>query len=101
MTNARHDFSEWEEAGLTLRQRSDDLLDLQNRYWHEGRPSPIELFLESDRELSTNSEIVLDLIYNEVRLREESGETPDLEEYGRRFPASKEMLEVQFEVHRA
>ena len=84
-----------------MRRRSDDLLDLQNRCWQEGRPSPIELFLENDRELSSNSEIVLDLIYNEVRLREESGETPDLEEYGRRFPALKELLDVQFEVHRA
>ena len=101
MINARNEISEWQAAGPTVRQRSDDLLDLQNRCWHEGRPSPIELFLENDRELSSNSEIVLDLIYNEVRLREASGETPDLEEYGRRFPALKEMLDVQFEVHRA
>ena len=101
MTKARNGISGWEEAGPTARRRADDLLDLQNRCWQEGRPSPIELFLENDRELSSNSEIVLDLIYNEVRLREESGETPDLEEYGRRFPALKEMLDVQFEVHRA
>ena len=37
-------------------------------------------------ELRADPEAVLDLIYNEIVLREEAGESPRLEEYLRRFP---------------
>jgi tRNA A-37 threonylcarbamoyl transferase component Bud32/tetratricopeptide (TPR) repeat protein len=42
---------------------------------------------------------LLDLIYNEVILREEIGESPLLDEYVKRFPAQEEALRTQFEVH--
>jgi serine/threonine protein kinase/tetratricopeptide (TPR) repeat protein len=43
----------------------------------------------------------LDLIYSEVVLREEDGQSPGLEEYLRRFPQYAGELRAQFEVHRA
>src|SRR5262249_2923435 len=42
-----------------------------------------------------------DLLYNEVRLREEAGERPELGEYCQRFPDLGELLRVQFELHQA
>jgi serine/threonine-protein kinase len=45
--------------------------------------------------------MVLDLIYNEVVLRKEAGESPRLEEYLRRFPHLAEPLELQFELEGA
>ena len=44
---------------------------------------------------------LLDLIYNEVVLREEDGESPELDEYLERFPRYAEDLRAQFDVHRA
>ena len=44
---------------------------------------------------------LLDLIYNEVVLREQAGESPALEEYLARFPDHTEALRAQFEVHQA
>ena len=44
---------------------------------------------------------MLDLIYGEVVLREEDGESPELEEYLRRFPQYAGELRAQFEVHTA
>ena len=42
---------------------------------------------------------LLDLIYNEVVLREEDGESPQLEEYLDRFPGHDDALRAQFDVH--
>src|SRR5262249_44706200 len=42
---------------------------------------------------------LLDLIYNEIVLREERGDKPQLEEYVRRFPQHAEQLRWQFSVH--
>ena len=44
---------------------------------------------------------MLDLIYNEIVVREELGETPLLEEYLRRYPQLQDDLKLHFEVHRA
>lgn len=49
--------------------------------------------------LSQDTETLLDLIYNEVFLRECAGESPRLEEYLERFPTFAEQLRNQFEVH--
>src|SRR5262249_49782142 len=44
---------------------------------------------------------VLDLIYNEIVLRGEAGQIPELEEYQRRFPELAGPLKDLFDVHRA
>src|SRR5262249_47554394 len=51
--------------------------------------------------LADDAESLLDLVYGEVLLREQSGETVALEEYLRRFPAHELSLKRQFELHRA
>jgi serine/threonine protein kinase/predicted Zn-dependent protease len=77
------------------------LLQSQNRYWREGRQVLVEEYLRNAPSLRSDSEKLLDLVYNEIRLREELGETPELDEYRRRFPEVATELAVQFEVHRA
>ena len=53
----------------------------QQRLWQQGERPPVETFLEQEPALRDDPEAVLDLIYNEILLREERGETPRIEEY--------------------
>jgi hypothetical protein len=43
----------------------------------------------------------IDLIFNELLIRERLGDSPDLEEYARRFPQYAEVLKAQIELHEA
>jgi serine/threonine protein kinase/Flp pilus assembly protein TadD len=85
----------------TAHTPSAPLLDEQNRRWREGDCVPVEVYLGQHPWLRSDAESLLDLIYNEIRLREELGETPELDDYCRRFPELAGGLAVQFEVHRA
>jgi tetratricopeptide (TPR) repeat protein/tRNA A-37 threonylcarbamoyl transferase component Bud32 len=77
------------------------LLRHQSRAWRQGGRVPVEEYLAQQPALRGDDEAVLDLIYQEVVLREEVGESPQLEEYLRRFPALAPQLALQFEVERA
>jgi serine/threonine protein kinase/Flp pilus assembly protein TadD len=85
----------------TIRTPVVALLDDQNQRWQQGFPMPIENYLEREGWLRSDPEALLDLIYNEIRLRAEESESLDLDEYRRRFPELDEALGVQIEVHRA
>ena len=61
----------------------------------------VEAFLQEFPPPVVDDEELLDLIYGEVVLREEDGESPELEEYLRRFPQYAGELRAQFEIHRA
>jgi len=67
--------------------KSDQVLAEEYRKLHP------ELFADLDH--------LLDLIYNEICLREQAGDEPSLAEYQRRFPELAEPLRLQFEVHLA
>src|SRR6516165_1473097 len=77
------------------------LLKHQRRAWRRGEPAPVETYLAQQPVLQADAQAILDLIYHEIVLREESGELPQLEEYRRRFPNLVPELEVQFEVNDA
>jgi eukaryotic-like serine/threonine-protein kinase len=78
----------------------DSLLDEQKRSWLNGqRPCAVDLLQGSS--LQHDSEALLDLVYNEIVVREELGEQPSLQEYIERYPHLREDLELHFEVHRA
>ena len=49
--------------------------------WGRGERVLVESYLSSDPALRDTPEVLLDLIYQEVVLREQQGETPTLEEY--------------------
>src|SRR4051812_2280555 len=77
------------------------LRDDQRGRWRRGERPTVESYLERRPELRDDPEGLLDLIYNEVVLREEAGEAPRLEEYLGRFPAFRDELRLQFQVHKA
>src|SRR3954468_1902245 len=77
------------------------LIDDQRERWLRGEPVVVEAYLEQHPSLRSHDETILDLIYNEVVVREQVGQTPRLEEYQRRFPQWATQLALQFEVHQA
>ena len=79
----------------------DELLAEQGRRLRGRDAKPVEEYLEGHPSLRDDPESVLALIFNEVALREELGESPRAEEYVRRFPGLAREVAEQFEVHRA
>ena len=77
------------------------LLKHQRASWRQGERVPVESYLAQQPVLQTDVQAVLDLIYNELVLREEAGESPTLDEYLGRFPELACELKVQFEVEGA
>jgi WD40 repeat protein len=73
------------------------LLD-QRRRWLQGERVLVEAYLEQYPALDGNIEALLDLIHNEVILREGNGEIPQLAGYQARFPVLASQLAFQFEL---
>src|SRR5262249_10344301 len=67
--------------------------------WTQGERIQVEDCLKQYPALQLDPEAVLDLIYNEVVLREGRNESPRLEEYLQRFPQFAVQLRNQFDVH--
>jgi tetratricopeptide (TPR) repeat protein/predicted Ser/Thr protein kinase len=86
---------------MTDPDRTVSLLMEQRERWQRGEPMLVEAYLERLPELRDNPDVVLDLIYNEIFLRAQHGETPCLPEYLGRFPQFADALRLQFEVHNA
>jgi len=84
-------LSQTEVAGLI---RAD-----QRKRWKEGEHVSAETYLNNFPSLKGNDPALLDLVYNEVLLREENGEKPDVEEYVQRFPHLEAQLRRQFDLH--
>ncbi len=78
-----------------------DVLLLQTRHWKSGERPRVEDLLARHSHLAGDDNAVLDLIYNEMMLREEAGDRPALDEYLGRFPRLEAELRVQFEVEQA
>jgi tetratricopeptide (TPR) repeat protein/tRNA A-37 threonylcarbamoyl transferase component Bud32 len=91
------------EPGQTMAQKSvlGLVIKHQRDAWRRGEPALVETYLAQQPALQIDAQAILDLIYHEIVLREESGELPQLEEYRRRFPDLAAELEIQFEVNDA
>ena len=83
-----------------LQSLLDPLLDRQSRSWLAGNRPSIEELLDPSP-LCGDAEARLDLIYNEIVLREELGEVPAEEEYVRRYPSMRSEIALHFEIHGA
>jgi eukaryotic-like serine/threonine-protein kinase len=99
-----------EERSLNLRPlvqhlSRDELLAFlrtdQSRRWQNGQRILVESYRQELPELQADAEAELDLIEKEVRLREQQGEVPQVEEYIQRFPEYSSELRHQFAAHRA
>ncbi len=75
-------------------------VDQQTR-WRRGEAVKVETYLDRNPALRDDADGLVDLIYSEMLLREEAGETPLLSEYLTRFAAFAEQLRPLFEVHHA
>jgi serine/threonine-protein kinase len=73
----------------------------QRQRWQQGDRVPTAAYLERHPHLATADACAVELVYNEVLLREERGETPAAEEYLRQFPQWAPQLQRLFEVHEA
>jgi tetratricopeptide (TPR) repeat protein len=73
----------------------------QRERWQRGDRVRIEDYVAQRPDLKADPEGVLDLIYNEIVLREERGDDPRLQEYLDRFPEFEADLRLQFQVHQA
>lgn len=76
-----------------------ELLEEQRRRWQQGDRVPAEHYLQRTPPLAESA--ALDLIVNEVLLRQEAGETPSAKEYIARFPQYAAALEGQFALQQA
>jgi serine/threonine protein kinase/Flp pilus assembly protein TadD len=79
----------------------EQLKEDQEQRWREGHPRTIEHYLGEHASLAEQNNCVLELIYNEVKVRQENGQTPKLEDYSSRFPHLVKDLTKMFEVHEA
>src|SRR5438046_473 len=70
------------------------------RCWRAGRRVAIEVFLNEHPAWRNDTDALLDLIHAEVVLREEAGESPQLDEYLDRFPLLAEAVRELFALHR-
>src|SRR4051812_5886954 len=82
----------------TSRDRLEALLAEQTRRWRSGEPSPVEVLVTRTGDIDDAG--LMDLIYNEIVLREQGQIKPTLEEYLQRFPRLAPQLEMQFELDR-
>jgi WD40 repeat protein len=78
-----------------------EVLLRQREAWQKGQRPPVEELLDLYPHLRADGDAVLDLIYNELVLREESGQTLVPADYYRRFPDLEPALRAQFEVEEA
>src|ERR1700730_13797044 len=73
----------------------------QRQRWRRGERVLVEAYLADQPAASADPDVILDLIYNEIVLREAGGEDPQLDEYLARFPHLATELRRQFEIHGA
>src|SRR5262245_47581747 len=86
---------------MSLAPSLSALLIRQRERWQRGDCVPVEKLVDEQPSLRDQPEPVLELLYNEMLLREERGQPPQLEDYLRRFPQFADELRMQFEVHAA
>lgn len=96
----RHDSSR-SHADPDTDEVLEQTLAEQRRRSEAGNPVSVEALLEAAPTLRSNPEGVLDLIYQEIMLREARGEKPALKDYVARFPDYANQLQILFELEEA
>lgn len=83
----------------------DSLLDQlrvdQAACWERGERRFVEAYLRERPELAADVDLLLDLIYSEILVREATGDQPEIDEYAQRFPSQADSLRRLWDVHRA
>jgi len=84
----------------TQSDRTTVLWEAMRNGWERGERTRVEDFIRSGECDPRDEGLLLDLIYAECALREDSGEAPELSEYVSRFPKLAPALRRQWDVHR-
>jgi WD40 repeat protein len=100
-SDTQHSSTKSQAAPGTPAQQAAVLIQEQRRRWRLGERALVEAYLQQHPTLQHDAEALLDLVYNEILLREQDGETPRIDEYLERFPAIGAQLRLQFEVDQA
>ncbi|MEZ6062637.1 MAG: serine/threonine-protein kinase [Planctomycetaceae bacterium] len=79
----------------------DSIIDLQQHRWRNGDRVSVEALIAEQPAVAARQDLMMDLVYGEVLLREARGESPAPEEYIRRFPQLQAEIARQFQIHRA
>ena len=82
------------------RQQCDAVRQRQLEAWQQGQTLFVEALLAAGDDQRLGDELLLELIYGEVLLREKQGGLVSVDEYVGRFPQLTERLRKLFEVHR-
>jgi serine/threonine protein kinase len=90
-----------QQGPLSVASLADLILIDQHERWSLGERVPVEDYFHRWPQLVEDDERACDLIYGEFLLREQLGETPEVEEYRTRFPTQAERLLSQVQLHRA
>ena len=90
-----------ENAGRTAGALIDALQHDQQARWEQGERVPAEAYLQmlagADPRIAADEQTI-DLIYSEILLRRDQGESPSLAEYAGRFPDRAEQLRLLLEL---
>jgi eukaryotic-like serine/threonine-protein kinase len=86
------------EAAPPVAHLVAEILDRQDRAWRTGTRLSIDQILDENPSIAGETGSILDLIHNEVFLRKELGQKPELQEYQQRFPNLSDSLRIQWEV---
>lgn len=78
----------------------DSVLDRQREAWLAGLRPSIEDLLSGTR-FQDDNDVQLDLLYNEIVIREELGFDASLDECIQQYPHLEEELRLHFEIHYA
>ena len=78
-----------------------EILDDLHQQWSQGTRISVEELISKHGITSDQSDVVLDLIYAEILLREGLAERPAESEYCERFPDLQVEIARQFQIHRA
>ncbi len=84
-----------DDRAARLAEVQDDL----SRRWAAGERVSVESYLVSHPWLRDDSAATLALIYHEILLRRDLGDSPRLEEFSERFPQHTEALRRMFAIH--
>jgi eukaryotic-like serine/threonine-protein kinase len=86
---------------LPYRRQSDSgdnrvarLIDEMTERWRKGERPRVEQLLDQQPDLWNRPAVVMDLVYEEICLRLEHGETVDPEEIAKRFPQWQQQIEI-------
>lgn len=90
-----------EQPLVNLQELTDQVCAAQRMAWEDGACHSVEYYLERYPELAGSTDELLDLIYHEICLRHESGQTITQVEYLERFPQLAGQLSDLLEVHSA